>query len=59
MAVQTHEILDVLRERGIEPAEEIEGVVLPDIGEIQEGEAIYATSIDEVFREDEGDIFSP
>ena len=56
MALQTDAIIDVLRERGINP-EESEPVELPDIGEAEEGEAIYATSIDEVFGGE--DIFHP
>ena len=58
MTIQITEILDALRERGINPAEEIGSIDFPDIGEVDEGEEIYATSVDEVFSEDEGDILS-
>jgi hypothetical protein len=51
-----HEILGVLKERDIEPNQE--GAQLPDVGEFDEGEAIYATSLDEVFRTDDGDIIT-
>ena len=51
MALATDEILDVLRERGIEPTEEIAGADLPGIGEVVEGETIYSTSIAAVFGE--------
>jgi hypothetical protein len=51
MAVQTDKILDILRERGIEPHESLEGAALPGIGEVEEGETIYSTSIAEVLGE--------
>src|SRR5262245_33428378 len=51
MALTTDEILDILRERGIEPTEEIEGADLPDVGQIREGETVYSTSMAEVFGE--------
>jgi hypothetical protein len=56
MALQTREILDVLRQRGIEPEEQTADVDLPGIGQVEEGETIYSTSILEVFGEadDEG-----
>ena len=60
MAVPIEEVLNVLRERGVDPAEQSEHTEtpeLPGIGEVEETETIYATSIDEVFRED-GDVFN-
>jgi HicA toxin of bacterial toxin-antitoxin, len=51
MAVVTDEIIDVLRQRGILPDEETGDVDLPGIGEVEEGETIYSTSIDEVLGE--------
>jgi hypothetical protein len=48
MAVSTSMILDVLAAHGIDPTEQ-EEVDLPGIGEINEGEAVYATSIANVF----------
>jgi hypothetical protein len=51
MALQADEILDVLRHRGIEPEEQMADVDLPGIGKVEEGETIYSTSIQEVFRE--------
>jgi hypothetical protein len=58
MAVQTDEILDVLRQRGIEPEERMADVNLPGIGQVEEGETIYSTSIPKVFEEpdDEGPV---
>lgn len=55
MAIQTDQILDVLRDYGIHPLDdEYGGIDLPGIGAIEEGEEVYATSIDEVFgRSDE------
>src|SRR5262245_56768909 len=50
MTLATDQILDVLKERGVEPTDETEDVDLPDVGEIEEGEAIYSTSIAEVFE---------
>ena len=57
MAISTSEILDILRARDIVPEELPEGVDLPttteqdfpEIGEIDEGETVYSTSIGEVF----------
>ena len=49
MAMPIGDILDVLRERGIEPDEEPEAVDLPGIGQVEEGETIYSTSVAEVF----------
>jgi hypothetical protein len=49
MALPIDEILDILRTRGIEPHEELDGTDLPGIGEVGEGETIYSTSIAEVF----------
>jgi hypothetical protein len=61
MAISTAEILDVMREHGVVP-EELppgldlptgDGPGLPGVGEVEEGETVYATSIDEVFGDDE------
>jgi hypothetical protein len=49
MALAIDETLAVLRERGIEPIEEFEAD-LPGIGQVQEGETIYSTSIENVFE---------
>ena len=58
MAVDTEVILDVLRYYGINPDDvdgsELKGE-LPGVGEIEEGETVYSTSIEEVFREYEED----
>ena len=51
MAMPIGDILDVLRERGIEPDEEPEAVDLPGIGQVEEGETIYSTSVAEVFAQ--------
>lgn len=56
MTIPTSEILNILRAHGIVPEEELEGSELPaahdaafpEIGEIEEGEAVYATSLAEV-----------
>jgi hypothetical protein len=54
MAVSTSEILDVLRARGILPLEDDwPELDLPGVGEIEEGETVYTTSLDEVFPEDD------
>ena len=53
MAQEINEILDVLRERGIDPTEGGEAADLPDIGNVQEGDTIYSTSLAEVDREPE------
>jgi hypothetical protein len=53
MGLQTDEILDVLRERGIEPQEQALEIELPGIGEVEEEETIYSTSIEEVFRDED------
>jgi hypothetical protein len=50
VALPISEILPILRELGIEPEEDVGGAVFPEIGEIEEGETIYATSLDEIFR---------
>ncbi len=55
MSLQTDEILDVLRERGSEPQQQMVEVELPGIGQVEEGETIYSTSVEEVFREPEGE----
>ena len=49
MALATSEILAVLRERGIDPTDDTEGPGFPGIGEAEEGETIYSTSIADVF----------
>lgn len=58
MATDTEVILDVLRSYGINPNDadgsNVKGE-LPGIGEIEEGETVYSTSIKEVFREYEED----
>lgn len=70
MAITTSDILDILRVHNIMPEESFEVVDLPatedidfpEIGEIEEGETVYTTSLDEVFRADddgEFDIFDP
>ena len=51
MAMPIGDILDILRERGIEPDEEPEAVDLPGIGQVEEGETIYSTSVAEVFAQ--------
>lgn len=58
--MQTDEILDVLRERGIEPQEQMADVDLPGVGEVEEGETIYSTSIAELFgdSDEEGPLLS-
>ena len=58
MAIDTEVILDVLRYYGINP-DDVDGSglkgELPGVGEIEEGETVYSTSIEEVFREYEED----
>lgn len=57
MAMSTAKILDVVREHGVVPddpplgldAATGDGPDLPGVGEIEEGETVYATSLDEVF----------
>lgn len=57
MAIQISEIIEILHDHNIYPDEQQE-VQLPDIGEIEEGEMVYRTSIEEVFHEaEEHDIF--
>lgn len=61
MATTTSEILGVMLEHGIVPEEPPpgrdlptgDGPGLPGIGQVEEGEAVYATSIDEVFGDSE------
>mgnify|MGYP003672733303 CR=1 FL=1 len=56
MAISTRQILDVLRANGISPEDSLESIdlpgndqpQLPGIGEVEEGETIYTTSINEV-----------
>jgi hypothetical protein len=54
MALEIDEILEVLRERSIDPYEE--EIDHPSVGHIEEGQAIYSTSINHVFgtQDDEG-----
>jgi hypothetical protein len=64
MALKTVEILDVMREHGVVPDEPPpsldlptgDGPSLPGVGEVEEGEAVYATSIDEVFGDGADDV---
>jgi hypothetical protein len=64
MAITAVEILDVMREHGVvpdEPPPELNlpagaGPGLPGVGEIEEGEAVYATSLDEIFRQGDDDL---
>jgi len=51
------EILNVLRERGIEPHEQLDDVDVPGIGEIKEGETIYTTSMEEVLEDQDDERF--
>jgi hypothetical protein len=61
MAITTSEILDVMLEHGVEPEDppqaleqgDVDGPDLPGLGEVGEGETVYATSIDEVFASDD------
>jgi hypothetical protein len=68
MPIPTSDILDILHAHGILPEDGLDGFdqptsvgrAFPEIGEIEEGETVYATSIGEVFRADEdgeSDIF--
>jgi hypothetical protein len=53
MPISISSILDVLAAHGIRPFEaELEDAELPGIGEIEEGETVYSTSISEVFGAD-------
>jgi hypothetical protein len=55
MGLHIDEILDVLRQRGIEPDEPAVKLDHTDIGEIGDGETIYSTSIKEVFGDSDGE----
>ncbi len=56
MAVNnTQEILNILSDHDIFPEEHLQGLEFPEISEIDEGEAVYTTSITEVFREEHDD----
>lgn len=56
MPIATDQILDVLRQYGITPLDdEYAEIDLPGIGEIGEGEGVYATSISEVFGRGDGE----
>lgn len=60
MAINTPQILEILRHHRIVPEEHLYGLngppnvgeEFPEIGAIEEGEAVYTTSIAEVFRKD-------
>jgi hypothetical protein len=58
MAISTDQILDVLRNYGIHPLDDdIAEIDLPGIGQIEEGEGVYATSLGEVLgRGDDTDV---
>ena len=61
MAITTSEILDILRVCDIAPEERAQNLDLPtpndrefpEIGEIEEGETVYATSIAQVLGEND------
>jgi hypothetical protein len=67
MTITTDGILDVLGAHGIRPLEasvggdesEVPDAELPGIGEIQDGETVYTTSIAEVFRTEEPGLADP
>jgi len=54
MAPAIAQVLGVLSERGIEPSEE-KMAQLPNVGQFGEQETTYATSLEEVFRNEDGD----
>lgn len=57
MPISVSNILDVLGAHGIRPLEDDgENVELPGIGQIEEGETVYSTSISEVFGADGEDM---
>lgn len=63
MAITSAEILSVMHEHGVVPDDpppslELDRPNLPGVGVIEEGESVYATSIDEVLGEEESDIGS-
>jgi len=51
MAILISNVLDVLGDYGIQPEEESSD--LPEIGQIEEGESVYSTSLEEVLGVDE------
>ncbi len=61
MTINTSEILDILNTHNIFPEDHegsvdsptVTGKEFPDIGEIEEGESVYTTTIEDVFRENE------
>ena len=56
MPIATDQILDVLRQYGINPLDDDPfETELPGIGEIGDGEGVYATSISEVFGRGDGE----
>lgn len=63
MAINISEVLDILQAHDIVPEEPFEGTdlpptqqpELPGIGEIEEGETVYSTSIGQVFGDDDDD----
>ena len=56
MPIAVDDILDILREYGIDLEDLFADIDLPGIGELEEGETIYSTSIEEVFAEETGRI---
>lgn len=61
MPIATDQILDVLRQYGINPLDDDYAEIdQPAIGEIEEGEGVYSTSLNEVLtRRDEGEMPYP
>jgi predicted RNA binding protein YcfA (HicA-like mRNA interferase family) len=61
MAIATDQILAVLRQYGINPLDDdYAEIELPGIGEIEDGERVYSTSLDEVLgRGDDGETTYP
>lgn len=61
MPIPTDQVLDVLRQYGITPLDDdFAEIDLPGIGEIEDGEGVYSTSLDEVLgRGDDGEIAYP
>jgi len=58
MPIATEEILDVLREYGIHPLDDdFSDIDLPSVGQIEEGESVYSTSLNGVLgRGEDGEI---
>lgn len=59
MPTSISDILDVLDAYGIHPLDDLEDVELPGIGEIEEDETVYSTSIAGVFGEIGGALDGP